>query len=112
MQVRTRGWETYAFHGSTGGTPPISNLLIRRSQKTRLRFHHDVLSTPSHGSLKGPEERANAGRLFATDHLQSMFGLGKGRTKHRTTNVESCLFYIRAGEEQLPAQVSSRNIIS
>ena len=112
MQVRARGWETYAFHGSTGGILPISNLRRCRSQKTRLRFHHGVLSKPSHGSLKGPEEKANVGRLFATDHLQGMFGLGKKRTEYRRTNVGSCLFYTRAGEGQLPAKISIRNIIS
>ena len=37
---------------------------------------------------------------------------GKKRQNIEATNVESCLFYIQAGEVQLPAQVSSRNIIS
>jgi hypothetical protein len=112
MLVRAHGWETYAFHVSTKGIPPISNFLIRRSETARLRFHHGVLAKQSHGLLRGPEERANAGRLFATDHLQVMFGPGSKRTEHRTTDVGSCLFYIRAGEGQLPAQVSSRYIIS
>jgi hypothetical protein len=112
MQVRAHGWGTYAFHESTGGTPPISNSLTHRSQKTRLPFLYGVLSKPSHGSMKGREERANVGPLFATDHLQGMFGLWINRTDHRTTNVGSCLPYIRAGEEQLTTQVSSRDITS
>jgi hypothetical protein len=89
MQVQTRGWETYAFHGSTGGILPISNLLIRRFQKARLRFLHGVLSKRNHGSLKGPEERANVGHLFVTDHLQGMYVCHREkRTEHEQQTLD------------------------
>jgi hypothetical protein len=94
MQVRARGWEIYAFRGSTGGILPISNLLIRRSQKARLQFLHGVLSKQSHGSLKGLEERANVGPLFATDHLQGMFSLGvKGQNIEQQTLDLVCFIF-------------------
>jgi hypothetical protein len=92
MQVHARGWETYAFHGSTRGTPSISNLLIRRSPKTRLRFLHGVLSKRSHGSPKGPEERANAGRLFATGYLQGVFSLEEKRD--RTSDNKRWILFV------------------
>jgi hypothetical protein len=99
MEVRARGEETHAFHGPTEWILPISNLHIRRFPRTMLRFPYGAHSKSSYDSLMGLEERANVGRLFATDHLQCMLSVGQKRTEHRTTNVGSCLLYLRAGAE-------------
>lgn len=61
--------ETYVSRVSIRGIQSISSLLMHRSQKTKLRFRYGVLSKRCRGSSKDPEEKANAGRLFAADRL-------------------------------------------
>ena len=44
-----------------------------------LPFHHGVRSKRSHGSLTGPEERANVEHPFVIEHLERAVDFNSGR---------------------------------
>jgi hypothetical protein len=100
---------TYVSHGSTRATPSLSILLIHYSRRTMLWFLHDVYNRRCCDSSTDQGERAIAERPVTIGYLQDTVGLGVSAIKCRgkTTNVLSCSYRLRFGEEQLRLQVST-----
>ncbi len=69
------------------------------------RFLCVVLSEQNFDSSMGQAERATAERPFAAGHLKDTIGHGDEMWRE-ITNVSSCLFHLKFGEERLQTPVS------
>jgi len=75
------------------------------SQETMQRSPCAVLSEQSFDSSMGQAERASVEPPVVVVHLEDIVGLGN-KMWREITNVSSCLFHLKFGEEQLQTPVS------
>ena len=76
------------------------------------QFRRVVLPERSCDSLTGPGETTSEERPVAAGPLQTIPSVSPTKGRENTTNVSSCSYRLRLGEERLQTQVSTGDISS